>query len=619
MATLKDKTNTRGYEMKPIDILSQYYGYSSFKQGQEKLIEKIMQGNDVLGIMPTGAGKSVCYQVPAMLFEGITIVISPLISLMKDQVDALKEIGIEAGFVNSSLSAVAYRQVIKDAFDGKYKLLYVAPERLESSDFLALSHELNISMIAVDEAHCVSQWGHDFRPSYTQIATYIKRLSPRPVVVAFTATATTRVKEDIEQLIQLNKPYIVATGFDRPNLYFQVEKPKQKSDWLLKYVSTHKEESGIIYCSTRKAVDALTKQLYSKGLTVVGYHAGLSEQERMQNQETFLYDKASIMVATNAFGMGIDKSNIRFVIHYNMPKNMESYYQEAGRGGRDGEKATCILLYSPSDIMTNRLLIENGRDEADLSAEYEKLNQMVDYCNTEGCLRSYIVNYFDETELEACKNCGNCNSEVEKEDITIEAQKICSCIKRMKERFGIVLVVEVLKGANTQKIHQFGFNTLTTYGIMSNYSKEDIKEMISYLIAERYLTLEGDKYPIVTLAPTAYNILKGEETVSMRKRFIKKEQVEKGIIDTALFIILKDMRKKIAEVQHVPPFMIFSDSTLNSMCSSYPTTLEALSCISGVGNIKLEKYGYHFVQAITDYVKENKIQKPETIKELFLS
>ncbi|MGL5675222.1 MAG: DNA helicase RecQ [Cellulosilyticaceae bacterium] len=596
------------------ELLKQYFGYDQFRKGQEEIITHLLEGQDALGIMPTGAGKSICYQIPAMVMEGMTIVISPLISLMKDQVDALGEVGIPAGVLNSSLSALEYKQVIEKAMDGKYKLLYVAPERLDTVDFLTLSMEVPIAMVAVDEAHCVSQWGHDFRPSYTQIASYIRRLPKRPIVAAFTATATPKVKEDIGRLIELQNPYTLVTGFDRPNLYFEVQKPQHKYEWIANYLDGIKEQCGVIYCATRKNVDALYERLLKHGIKVSRYHAGLPEGERKEQQEAFLYDQTQIMVATNAFGMGIDKSNIRFVIHYNMPKNMESYYQEAGRGGRDGVDAKCILLYSAADIMTNRLLIENSQDTRDLAAEYEKLNQMVDYCNTEGCLRSYILQYFGEEAIEACGKCGNCQSEVEKRDITIDAQKILSCIKRMGERFGSGMVVDVLKGSNTQKIRQFRFDTLSTYGLMADYTKEVIKEMMSFLIAEKYIGLEGGEYPTLALTPRAYGVLKGQEEVWMRL-MIQKEQVATTEvtlpIDEVLLSLLSRLRKEMADEQHVPPFMVFSDATLYEMATYFPTTEEEMLRVSGVGQMKYEKYGQRLEKAIATYVEENEIQKPE--------
>lgn len=602
--------------MGPLDILSKYFGYSSFRKGQAEVVDALLKGQDVLGIMPTGAGKSICYQVPAMVVQGVTLVISPLISLMKDQVDALNEVGIPACLINSTLSTMEYKNVIQRAMDGRYKLIYVAPERLGSYDFIELCRELEIAMVAVDEAHCVSQWGHDFRPSYTQIENFIRYLSRRPVIGAFTATATPRVKEDIQKLIGLKSPYTITTGFDRPNLYFEVAKPKHKFDWVLDYVHTHREDSGIIYCATRKSVDALCDKLRSKGIEVAKYHAGLSEHERAMNQEDFLYDRVGIMIATNAFGMGIDKSNIRFVLHYNMPKNMEGYYQEAGRAGRDGVASTCVLLYSASDIMTNRLLIENASDTVDLSGEYEKLNQMVDYCNTEGCLRNYILRYFGEHPVKLCDHCGNCNSEVDQQDITIEAQKILSCIKRMQEHFGMVLVVEVLKGANTQKIKQFGFNTLSTYGLMKDYHKDTIKEMISFLIAEKYIDLDGDKFPVLRLTPAAYEVLKGQKMVNMRITLAKGAEDTKLVketlpIDQDLVLCLKELRKEIASMQHVPPFMIFSDATLNEMGMYYPTSEPEMMAISGVGKVKYDKYGMRFEEVVRHYVSAQGIVKPE--------
>ena len=600
------------------EILKKYYGYSTFRPGQEETISHLLSGCDVLGIMPTGAGKSICYQVPAMVLQGVTIVISPLISLMKDQVDNLKEVGIPAGLINSSLSTLEYNEVMRLATDGAYKLLYVAPERLSTIDFVTLSQNLDIAMVVIDEAHCVSQWGHDFRPSYRDIASYIKSLPKRPVVGAFTATATKRVKEDILKLIRLSDPYVHTTGFDRPNLYFEVQKPKHKDIWLRDYLKEEQHECGIVYCSTRKTVDSLHEKLTKQGVAVGRYHAGLSENERRQNQEDFLYDRTRIMVATNAFGMGIDKSNIRFVIHYNMPKNIESYYQEIGRAGRDGVDSKCVLLYSAADIMTNRLLIENGNLGMDLTGEYEKLNQMVDYCNTEACLRSYILTYFGDAPIPPCENCGNCNSDVKKQDITVEAQKILSCIKRMQERFGMVMVVDVLKGGNTQKIRQFGFNRLSTYGIMKDYTKEALKEMIAFLIAEKYIALEGDQYPILALAPSAYYVLKGDEKVTMRimlEKAHEKLNAKHPILpkDMELFDCIREVRSGLAKQQGVPPFVIFSDATLNEMATYYPTTQEEMLMISGVGQIKYDKYGASFIDAISDFIITHNLEKPHHV------
>jgi len=606
--------------MNALAILQKYYGYRSFRTGQQELIDAILQGKDTVGVLPTGGGKSLCYQIPALLLEGITIVISPLISLMKDQVDTLKEYGVKAELINSSLTNKEFREIILKAKQGDYKILYVAPERLETDSFIQLMDMLPISLVAVDEAHCVSQWGHDFRPSYKRIATMIKSLPTRPVVAAFTATATELVKTDIISLLRLKKPFEFVGSFDRPNLYFEVKKPKSKFEALKAYIEENKGQSGIIYCATRKSVDEVYEKLNKSKIKVTKYHAGLGETERSHNQEEFLFDNIPLMVATNAFGMGIDKSNVRFVIHYNMPKTMESYYQEAGRAGRDGEEAKCILFFGTQDIMTNRFLIENGGFGLDHSNEYQKLNAMVDYCNTQGCLRSAILTYFGQAPLIlGCDNCGSCKCETEETDMTIEAQKIMSCIKRMREQFGNTLVTDVLKGANTQKIRDMHFNVLPTYSIMKDYSKDTIKEMISFLIAEGYLALAGDKYPILRLTLKSYEVLKGDQKVSIRRILNKEEpsaQDVARVVDLDLFESLRQIRMQVAKEHRVQPFMIFPDTTLKDMCKKYPTTKEKMLGVTGVGEHKLEKYGDLFMEAISEYVEKNDIIIPENADSL---
>jgi len=603
------------------ELLKEYFGYDNFRSGQKEIIENILNGSDILAIMPTGAGKSICYQIPALMLEGITLVISPLISLMKDQVDALSQTGIKAAYINSTLSFHQMNTVFENAKSGKYKIIYVAPERLGSEDFQEMLKTIDISMIAIDEAHCVSQWGHDFRPSYTKIASLVNRLPKRPVVSAFTATATPQVKEDIERLLKLITPFSLTTGFDRVNLYFEVLKPKNKLEALLEYIKKNKEKSGIIYASTRKTVDAIHERLSKAGYSIAKYHAGLSESVRTKGQEDFIYDRVNLMVATNAFGMGIDKSNISFVIHYNMPKTMESYYQEAGRAGRDGENAECLMFFSSADIVMNKLLIENGGENADKTLDYLKLNEIVDYCNTDRCLREYILNYFGETTaLNHCGNCGNCNNDVEKTDITIEAQKIMSTIKRMNERFGSGIVTEVLRGSNTKKVRDMGFDKLSTYGAMKEYSADTIKELISFLIAEGSLILAGDKYPVLNLAPLAYNILRGEKRVSI-KRAIEKEKAhskdseEYVNVDNSLFEILRVVRMGIAKEEKVPPFMIFSDATLKDMCRKIPGDRSQMLKVSGVGDMKLKKYGNVFIDAIKEYAEENNITQDKSAYE----
>jgi ATP-dependent DNA helicase RecQ len=594
---------------KTLQILQEYFGYSDFKMGQKGIIDEVLKGRDVLGIMPTGAGKSLCFQIPALALEGTAIVISPLISLMKDQVDTLNEMGIQAAFINSSLSLKEFRDITAKAQNGDYKLLYIAPERLETESFWELLSQLSISIIAVDEAHCISEWGHDFRPSYTKIAYMIAKLHKRPAVVALTATATIQVKEDIIRLLKLQNPYVLVTGFDRENLYFEVQKPTSKSDFLLGYIKKAGMNSGIVYCSTRKTVESVCKKLNEQGIKATRYHAGLTDGERIANQEAFIFDKAQVIVATNAFGMGIDKSNIRYVIHYNMPKTMENYYQEAGRAGRDGEKAECILLYSAADIITNKLFIENGGMLVDKSNEYKKLQEMVDYCNVDNCLRKYILSYFGEDDSpELCDNCGNCVGNVESTDITIEAQKILSCMKRTGERFGSGVITDVLRGSSSEKLRSMDFDKLPTYGIMKEYSKETIKEIIAYLIAEGLIDIKGDKYPILALNMKAYSLLKGENSLYIKRIIAKQQPKHKKSeykINNDLFEKLREIRKVIADENRVPPFIIFSDTTLKDMCSKLPTTGDAMLAVSGVGKFKLEKYGDRFIDVINKYVSSN--------------
>lgn len=579
-------------------ILNKYYGYDEFRPGQEQIITDLLSGKDTLAIMPTGAGKSLCFQIPAMLLPGVTLVISPLISLMKDQVDALANQGIPATFINSSLTAAEVRERLFQVRTGTYKMVYVAPERLETDSFQAALSELTISMLAVDEAHCVSQWGHDFRPSYQSIRPFIQHLPKRPVIGAFTATATPEVKQDIIDLLLLQEPCVHVTGFDRPNLSFSVLRGEDKQKFVLHYVRENSSQSGIIYAATRKEVDSLYQLLKKKGFAAGHYHAGLSDEQRIQAQEQFLYDDVRVMVATNAFGMGIDKSNVRYVIHYNMPKNMEAYYQEAGRSGRDGEPGECILLFGQQDIMLQKFLIDKSV-EAPLRKQHElrKLQAMVDYCHTPDCLRGYILGYFGESGSSECGNCGNCNQETEQVDITIDTQKALSCVYRMQERFGIALVAEVLKGSKNKKVLQFGFDSLPTYGLFAERKLQDIKTLLQRLVATGYLSLTESEYPVLKLTPQAIPVLRSQAAVYQRVVQVPQRQA-----DNTLFEELRRLRRTLAERDKVPPYVVFSDSTLKEMCQYCPQNEMELRKIKGVGDMKLARYGREFVAAIQQHV-----------------
>lgn len=603
------------------EVLKKHFGYDSFRGGQQELISAILDGRDTLGIMPTGAGKSICFQLPALMFGGITLVVSPLISLMKDQVGALTQSGIPAAYINSSLTSRQMEMALYNAKNGKYKLIYVAPERLLSPDFLTFAQGVEISMLTVDEAHCISQWGQDFRPSYVQIPRFIGELAKRPIVSAFTATATLRVREDIVDLLSLQTPAVLVTGFDRPNLYFAVQAPKNKMQALVDFLRSRGDKSGIVYCATRKTVEEVCGELNRQGFSATRYHAGLTDGERRGNQDDFLFDRARIMVATNAFGMGIDKSNVAFVVHYNMPKDIESYYQEAGRAGRDGSEADCLLLYSGQDVRLSLWMIENSKDASYPDDETEqllkerdrkRLREMTFYATTNDCLRAFILRYFGETAPGYCGHCGNCDTKFEMADITEETQKILSCVARMKERFGTALVVDVLRGGKSERIRELGLDTLSTYGI-SDKSAHTLHAIIDFLLQNRYLEKSDGKYPVLRLGPKAKDALTAAAPVRM-KLAKERSPLERagakanGSVPPereALYTRLRELRQEIAQAQGVPAFVVFTDSSLADMCTRLPKTPSQFLEVSGVGEAKLQRYGERFLQEITEFCGKN--------------
>lgn len=597
--------------MKDYEVLKKYFGYESFREGQQELITNILERHDVLGIMPTGAGKSICYQVPAVMLEGITLVISPLISLMKDQVGTLNEAGIRAAYLNSSLSYAQYRKALSLARGYTYKIIYVAPERLMSDEFLSFAKEMKISMVCVDEAHCVSQWGQDFRPHYLHIREFLKEMPKRPIVSAFTATATTQVKEDILQLLDMKDPYTITTGFDRKNLYFAVEKPKDKYQALLHYVKQHTEDAGIVYCLSRKTVAEVCDRLCADGFAATRYHAGLSDAERMNNQDDFIYDRKTIMVATNAFGMGIDKSNVRFVVHFNMPKNMESYYQEAGRAGRDGEQADCILLYSGKDVRLNQFLIEQGSGHEDMEEavrmelqqkEKERLKSMTFYCTIPSCLRHYMLKYFGEESDGFCGSCSNCLTQYEECDIRMEASRLVECIRHSGERFGKTMIVDIVKGSANAKIKSYHLDRNPAYGSLKDSSRNHLYEILQHLQFQGILKQSEDGYSVMSIHQE--ELLPTDGPLMMK--IVKEKQVQTPVVqtdsgDNRLFELLRICRSQLARKAHVPPYMVFSDKTLHDMCAKAPHSREEMLGVSGVGEVKYDKYGEAFLKVIASF------------------
>lgn len=617
--------------MNKFQVLKQYFGYESFREGQELMIDSLMAGQDVLGVMPTGAGKSICYQVPALLKEGITLVISPLISLMKDQVGALNHVGIHAAYLNSSLTPGQYRKALELAKQGRYPIIYVAPERLMTEEFLDFALHAKISMVTVDEAHCVSQWGQDFRPSYLKIAQFIGQLPDRPVVGAFTATATREVQDDIVRMLELNKPQVLTTGFNRPNLYFAVEAPRDRYTTMKRYLECHPTESGIIYCLTRKTVEEVCERLQAEGFAATRYHAGLSDQERQKNQDDFIFDRSPIMVATNAFGMGIDKSNVRYVIHYQMPKNMESYYQEAGRAGRDGEAAECILLYGGQDVVTNQFFIEHNQENEELDdaaramvleQDRERLKKMTFYCFTNECLRDYILRYFGEYGENYCGNCSNCLSQFEPVDVTDIAKAIIGCVKGCGQRYGVNVILDTVHGANTAKIRQYRMDQNPQYGALAKVPAYKLRQVLNFLLLQEYLRTTDDEYVLLKLTDKARKVLEGYEELTMKMakeqerpekekkdRRKKKKSPAAGVADREiteederLFETLRILRTEIAKEEKVPPYIVFSDKTLVHMCLVRPSNKEEMLKVSGVGAFKYEKYGERFLGCIKKFV-----------------
>ena len=608
----------------PKEVLKAVFGYDSFRQGQESVINAVLDGRDILAVMPTGAGKSLCYQVPAMLLSGITLVISPLISLMQDQVKALNEAGVDAAFINSSLSEKEMHDTFKNASKGQYKIIYVAPERLMSEGFVRLAKGVEISMITVDEAHCISQWGQDFRPSYMDIAEFVNVLDKRPIISAFTATATQNVREDIICSLGLTNPYFLVTGFDRENLFFQVDKPQSKDRFILDYLDRHKGESGIIYCATRKNVDSLYTLLKKRNISVAKYHAGMSIEERKQMQDDFVFDYTSIVIATNAFGMGIDKSNVRFVIHYNMPSSMENYYQEAGRAGRDGLNSECILLFSPQDIIINRFLLEH-KDFSDIDPidamtirerDIKRLQIMEGYCYTTECLRNYILKYFGEDPKKPCEDCGNCLRQFETLDMTDEAKKIINCIYESRGRYGKNIIMDTVLGAKTARLTEIGATEYKSYGVLESSNKNLLRRLIEELLLEGYI--QTGEYQVLKLGDISKLKLKDtkvlvkitdEDKVTNRK--LKPKKNIKGMDSLTssgfkLFDKLKELRLEIAREEKMPPYIVFNDKTLIDMCAKMPITKSDMLNVSGVGENKYGKYGERFIAVIKEHVKQLK-------------
>ena len=602
------------------EVLKKYFGYTSFRKGQDELVENILQGKDVLGVMPTGAGKSICFQVPALMMEGVTIVISPLISLMKDQVATLVQQGVSAAYINASLTFEQYKKVLFNTRQGKYKIIYVAPERLVIDSFIEICNSLTISMVAVDEAHCVSQWGQDFRPSYLNIKNFIDNLKKRPVICAFTATATKEVKDDIIRILELRNPEIITTGFDRPNLHFSVMKPQDKDNMLLKLINERKGRVGIVYCISRKSVEEVCSFLKAKGINATRYHAGLDDEERIKNQDDFVFDRKTVMVATNAFGMGIDKSNVSYVIHYNMPKNIENYYQEAGRAGRDGTDAECILLYAPKDVRTHRFMMENSEPNPELTEEQldfirqrdeERLKQMTFYCTSDFCLRKQMLRYFGDRYKDNCNNCSNCLGDFKLTDVTVDAQKILSCIIRSKQKYDVDMITDILRGVETDKIMSEGLNLLSTYGIMKDSKPADVKVVLEKLESMGCVSFEdsvikvtedckpvlsGDKRVVIrTIKKT--ETVKSKNTVSRDKHGVTTYRFNPKMLEE-----LTSLRASLARKRGLPAYVIFTDASLIDMCKLLPTTDREFMQVSGVVEKKLETYGEAFMDVIRKYV-----------------